>query len=33
MIENLLQEMAQAIIAGNKERGEQLTHQLLAAGL
>jgi len=25
--------MAQAIIAGNKERGEQLTHQLLDAGL
>jgi len=33
MTENLLQEMAQAVIAGNKERCEQLTHQLLEAGL
>lgn len=31
--ENLLQEMAQTVIAGNKERCEELTHQLLAAGL
>lgn len=33
MIENLLQEMAQTVIAGNKERCEQLTQQLLEAGL
>ncbi len=31
--ENLLQEMAQTVIAGNKERCEELTQQLLAAGL
>jgi 5-methyltetrahydrofolate--homocysteine methyltransferase len=33
MIENLLQEMAQSVIDGNKEKCEQLTHELLNAGL
>lgn len=31
--ENLLHEMAQSVIAGNKERCEELTQQLLGAGL
>lgn len=33
IIENLLQEMAQTVIAGNKEHCEALTRQLLEAGL
>jgi 5-methyltetrahydrofolate--homocysteine methyltransferase len=33
MTEDLLKEMAQSVIDGNKEKCEQLTHQLLEAGL
>lgn len=33
MTEDLLKEMAQAVIDGNQEKCEQLTHQLLDAGL